>query len=154
MTVAENLRGMGYSLGRDRRRLDAAIDECFEAFPVLAACRNRHAATLSGGEQQMLAMSKAFILKPRVLLIDELSLGLAPIIVDRLLGMVRRINAAGTAVVLVEQSISIALNVVSHAYFMEKGEVRFDGAADELLGRNDLLRAVFLGADARTGSDA
>lgn len=101
----------------------------------------------------MLAMSKAFILKPRLLLIDELSLGLAPIVVDRLLGMVRQINAAGTAVVLVEQSISVALHIVSHAYFMEKGEVRFDGGADELRGRGDLLRAVFLGADARTGSD-
>ena len=153
MTVAENLRGMGYALGRDRRRLEAAIDECYEAFPALAACRDRRAVTLSGGEQQMLAMSKAFILKPRLLLIDELSLGLAPIVVDRLLGMVRQINAAGTAVVLVEQSISVALHIVSHAYFMEKGEVRFDGGADELRGRGDLLRAVFLGADARTGSD-
>jgi len=154
LTVADNLRGMGYTLGRDRRRLDAAIDECFDAFPALAQCRNRNAVTLSGGEQQMLAMSKAFMLKPRLLLIDELSLGLAPIVVDRLLGMVRRINQAGTAVVLVEQSISVALHVVSHAYFMEKGEVRFDGAAEELRGRDDLLRAVFLGAGARTGSEA
>ena len=154
LTVAENLRGMGYALGRDRRRVDAAIDECLDAFPALASCRNRPASTLSGGEQQMLALSKALILKPRLLLIDELSLGLAPIVVDRLLGMVRRINAAGTAVVLVEQSVSIALDVVSHAYFMEKGEVRFDGAAGELVARDDLLRAVFLGAGARTGSDA
>jgi ABC-type branched-subunit amino acid transport system ATPase component len=154
MTVTENLRGMGYALGRDRRRLDAAIDECYDAFPALASCRNRNAATLSGGEQQMLAMSKAFILRPRLLLIDELSLGLAPIVVDQLLDLVRRINTAGTAVVLVEQSISVALHVVTHAYFMEKGEIRFNGPAGELIGRDDLLRAVFLGEGARTGSDA
>jgi ABC-type branched-subunit amino acid transport system ATPase component len=83
-------------------------------------------------------------MKPRLLVIDELSLGLAPIIVGQLLDMVRRINATGTAVVLVEQSVNIALSLVEHAYFMEKGEMRFDGAAGELLARDDLLRAVFL----------
>jgi ABC-type branched-subunit amino acid transport system ATPase component len=100
--------------------------------------------TLSGGEQQMLALGKAFILKPRLLLIDELSLGLAPKVVAELLEMVRRINAAGTAVVLVEQSVNVALSLVDHAYFMEKGEIRFDGAATELVERPDLLRSVFL----------
>jgi ABC-type branched-subunit amino acid transport system ATPase component len=90
-------------------------------------------------------------MRPKVLVIDELSLGLAPIIVAQLLEMVRRINATGTAVVLVEQSVNIALNLVDHAYFMEKGEMRFDGPARDLLGREDLLRAVFLeGADAGT----
>src|SRR5262249_27483079 len=87
--------------------------------------------------------SKALMLRPRLLLIDELSLGLAPVIVGQLLDMVRQINADGTAVVLVEQSVNIALNLVEHAYFMEKGEMRFDGRADELLARDDLLRAVF-----------
>ena len=154
LTVADNLRGMGYALGRDRKRVSRAIDECFDAFPVLAERRNKPAWTLSGGEQQMLALSKAFLLRPRLLLIDELSLGLAPIVVDRLLAMVRKINAAGTAVVLVEQSVSIALNTVDHAYFMEKGEIRFDGTSADLLGRDDLLRAVFLGAAARDGSHA
>ncbi|MDT3439955.1 MFS transporter [Pseudofrankia sp. BMG5.37] len=154
LTVAENLRGLGFSLGRDKKRLDAAIDECFEMFPRLAERRNQPALTLSGGEQQMLALSKAFILKPRLLLIDELSLGLAPIVVDRLLAMVRQINAAGTAVVLVEQSISLALSVVNHAYFMEKGQVRFDGSSADLLARDDLLRAVFLGAASQGGNGA
>ncbi|HJT36867.1 MAG TPA: ABC transporter, partial [Actinomycetota bacterium] len=102
------------------------------------------AATLSGGEQQMLGLSKALMLEPRLLLIDELSLGLAPVIVQQLLKMVRRINEQGTAVVLVEQSVNIALNLVEHAYFMEKGEIRFDGKARDLLRRDDLLRAVFL----------
>jgi ABC-type branched-subunit amino acid transport system ATPase component len=92
----------------------------------------------------MLGLAKAFILQPRLLLIDELSLGLAPVIVGDLLGMVRRINADGTAVVLVEQSVNIALSLVHHAYFMEKGQIRFDGASAELLQRPDLLRSVFL----------
>ena len=148
MTVAENLYGFGYSLGRDKPRLEAAVDVAFETFPRLAERRNQHASTLSGGEQQMLGLCKALILEPRLLLIDELSLGLAPLVVDQLLEMVRQINAKGVAVILVEQSVSIALSVVDHAYFMEKGEMRFDGSASDLLERNDLLRAVFLGAAA------
>jgi ABC-type branched-subunit amino acid transport system ATPase component/sugar phosphate permease len=153
LTVVENLRSYGYSLGKDRRNLGSLIDECFEAFPRLAERRNSLASTLSGGEQQMLGLSKALVMKPRLLVIDELSLGLAPIIVEQLLEMVRRINATGTAVVLVEQSVNIALSLVEHAYFMEKGEMRFDGAAADLLARDDLLRAVFLeGAPSRGGS--
>lgn len=149
LTVMENLRSYGYSLGKERKNLDNLIDECLEAFPRLAERRNSLAAQLSGGEQQMLGLSKALIMRPRVLVIDELSLGLAPIIVGQLLEMVRRINATGTAVVLVEQSVNIALNLVEHAYFMEKGEMRFDGPAADLLSRDDLLRAVFLeGAEA------
>ena len=92
----------------------------------------------------MLGLCKALILKPQLLLIDELSLGLAPVIVGQLLDMVRQINDAGTAVVLVEQSVNIALSVARHAYFMERGQVRFDGSSKELLARGDLLRAVFL----------
>jgi ABC-type branched-subunit amino acid transport system ATPase component/sugar phosphate permease len=149
MSVVDNLRAFGYSLGRDRRALDGALDACFQAFPRLAERRNQNAITLSGGEQQMLGLAKALILRPRLLLIDELSLGLAPVIVEQLLEMVRRINADGTAVVLVEQSVNIALGLVTHAYFMEKGEIRFDGRAQDLLGRDDLLRAVFLGGAAQ-----
>jgi ABC-type branched-subunit amino acid transport system ATPase component/sugar phosphate permease len=154
LTVVDNLRTYGYILGRNKRALDATIDECFEAFPRLYERRSNLANTLSGGEQQMLGLCKALILKPRLLVIDELSLGLAPIIVGQLLEMVRQINAAGTAVVLVEQSVNIALNLVEHAYFMEKGEMRFDGPAADLLARDDLLRAVFLsGAAAGTATD-
>jgi ABC-type branched-subunit amino acid transport system ATPase component len=152
MTVVENLRSFGYTMGTDRRALEQAIDTCFEAFPRLYERRGSLASTLSGGEQQMLGLSKALMLRPRLLLIDELSLGLAPVIVAQLLGMVRRINADGTAVVLVEQSVNIALNLVEHAYFMEKGEMRFDGRSADLLARDDLLRAVFLqGAAAGAG---
>jgi ABC-type branched-subunit amino acid transport system ATPase component/sugar phosphate permease len=144
MTVVENIRSYGYSLGKQRSNLDNLVDECFAAFPRLAERRNSLASQLSGGEQQMLGLSKALVLKPRLLIIDELSLGLAPIIVGQLLDMVRAINAHGTAVVLVEQSVNIALSLVDHAYFMEKGEMRFDGVASDLLAREDLLRAVFL----------
>ncbi|MDQ1697618.1 MAG: branched-chain amino acid transport system ATP-binding protein livF [Frankiaceae bacterium] len=151
MTVVENLRSYGYTMAGERGAVDKAIETCFEAFPRLHERRNSLAATLSGGEQQMLGLSKALMLRPRLLLIDELSLGLAPVIVGQLLELVRQINADGTAVVLVEQSVNIALNLVEHAYFMEKGEMRFDGRAEELLARDDLLRAVFLhGAGATT----
>jgi ABC-type branched-subunit amino acid transport system ATPase component/predicted MFS family arabinose efflux permease len=144
MNVVENLQSYGYTLGRDRRAVEEAIERCFEAFPRLKERRSSAAAMLSGGEQQMVALSKALILRPKVLLIDELSLGLAPVIVSRLLDMVRRINADGTAVVIVEQSVTTALSLVDRAYFMEKGEVRFDGPASDLIDRHDLLRAVFL----------
>jgi ABC-type branched-subunit amino acid transport system ATPase component len=144
LTVAENLRLYGHSLGRRRSDVDALADHCFATFPRLAERRNSLAATLSGGEQQMLGLCKALILRPRLLIIDELSLGLAPVVVGQLLELVREINATGTAVVLVEQSVNIALGLVDHAYFMEKGQMRFDGPSAALLEREDLLRAVFL----------
>jgi ABC-type branched-subunit amino acid transport system ATPase component/predicted MFS family arabinose efflux permease len=144
MTVVENMRTFGFANRRDRKGVDEAIERSFAAFHRLYERRASSASTLSGGEQQMLGLSKALILRPRLLLIDELSLGLAPVIVGQLLEMVREINADGTAVVLVEQSVNIALNLAEHAYFMEKGEMRFDGRSDDLLARDDLLRAVFL----------
>lgn len=143
MTVVDNLRAHGY-LVPDGRVLDTRIDDVFDAFPALARRRSQPASVLSGGEAQMLALGKALLLRPRVLLIDELTLGLAPVVVGELLDLVRRINAEGTSVVLVEQSVNIALSLVDHAYFMEKGRIRFDGPASELLGRDDLLRSVFL----------
>jgi ABC-type branched-subunit amino acid transport system ATPase component/predicted MFS family arabinose efflux permease len=144
MTVVENMRTFGFAAGQSRNALERSIERSFEAFPRLFERRTSLASTLSGGEQQMLGLSKALILRPRLLLIDELSLGLAPVIVGQLLDMVRQINADGTAVVLVEQSVNIALNLAEHAYFMEKGEMRFDGRSADLLARDDLLRAVFL----------
>jgi ABC-type branched-subunit amino acid transport system ATPase component len=144
LTVVENLRMSAYTFGRHRARVESAVDTVFEVFPQLAARRNHLASTLSGGEQQMLALGKAFILRPRLLLIDELSLGLAPKVVSELLAMVRKVNELGAGVVLVEQSVNIALSIVEHAYFMEKGQIRFDGRASHLLERSDLLRSVFL----------
>jgi len=144
LSVVENLQVQGYSHGRNRRAVNAGLEAAFDAFPRLAERRNQPSSTLSGGEQQMLALASALVVKYRLLLIDELSLGLAPKVVAELLEMVRRINAAGTAVVLVEQSVNVALSLVDHAYFMEKGEVKFDGNASDLLARPDLLRSVFL----------
>ena len=150
LSVVDNMRVYGYALGRNGESIDDAIERCFATFPRLAERRNQLASTLSGGEQQMLGLCKALILRPRLLLIDELSLGLAPVIVGQLLDLVREINKTGTAVVLVEQSANIALSVARHAYFMERGEIRFDGPSEDLIGRRDLLRAVFLeGAGSR-----
>ena len=144
LTVLENLRTGGYRYRRDRARLDAAVEEVFGHFPVLDERKDQAAGTLSGGEQQMVALGRAFIAEPRLLLIDELSLGLAPVVVEQLLGIVRAFSARGTTLVLVEQSVNVALSVASRAYFMERGEVRFGGPAAELLDRPDLLRSVFL----------
>jgi ABC-type branched-subunit amino acid transport system ATPase component len=144
MSVLDNLRVFGFSHGHNQRAVEQGVEAVFAAFPALGQRRHQHAATLSGGEQQMLALGKSFILSPRLLLIDELSLGLAPIVVAELLEMVRQINSAGTAVVLVEQSVTVALSLVEHAYFMEKGAIRFDGPAAQLVERPDLLRSVFL----------
>jgi ABC-type branched-subunit amino acid transport system ATPase component len=145
LSVVENLRLYGYTNGRSKRTVDEAVDVAFATFPQLASRRDQLAQTLSGGEQHMLGLTKALILRPRLLLVDELSLGLAPKVVGELLGLVREINGRGTAVVVVEQSVNVALSVAAHAYFMERGEIRFDGKAGELLDRRDLLRAVFLG---------
>jgi ABC-type branched-subunit amino acid transport system ATPase component len=117
-------------------------------FPNLARRLDSPAAVLSGGEQQMLTLGQAFIAKPKLLMIDELSLGLAPIVVEELLGVVSRAHAEGTSVILVEQSVNVALTVADRACFMEKGEVRFAGPTAELLHRDDILRAVFLGGAA------
>ncbi len=149
LSVIENLRAHAFTLGGDGRLVESRIDDALVAFPRLAERRNQPAATLSGGEQQMLALAKAMIVKPRVLLIDELSLGLAPVVVGELLATVRRINASGASVVLVEQSINVALSLADRAYFLERGRVQFEGRSSDLLQRDDLLRSVFLGQAAQ-----
>jgi ABC-type branched-subunit amino acid transport system ATPase component len=128
----------------DRDHVTAATERAVQAFPVLRDRWHQSAGTMSGGEQQMLNLSLALLAKPRLLLIDELSLGLAPVIVEQLLDIVRSIHATGTTVVVVEQSLTTALRLAERAVFLEKGEVRFSGPTSELLDRPDLLRAVFL----------
>jgi branched-chain amino acid transport system ATP-binding protein len=111
---------------------------------VLRERSNQLAGDLSGGEQQMLALGGALMTKPKLLMIDELSLGLAPTVVGQLLEVVREIHERGTTIVLVEQSVNVALNLAERAVFMEKGQVRFEGAATDLLERPDILRSVFI----------
>jgi branched-chain amino acid transport system ATP-binding protein len=144
LTVAENLRIAGWLYRDDKEYLTSATARVLEYFPILEARATTPAGSLSGGEQQMLSLAQAFIAKPRLLMIDELSLGLAPTIVDRLLDIVRAIHDSGTTIILVEQSVNVALRLAKRAVFMEKGEVRFSGPTSELLGRTDILRAVFL----------
>ncbi len=143
LTVSENLRLAGWTRHR-HHDVDAAIEEVLTIFPVLRERYTASAADLSGGQQQMLALGMAFISKPRVLLIDELSLGLAPVIVGQLLPLVRRLADDGAAVILVEQSVHVALTLAERAYFMERGTIRFSGPTADLLNRPDLLRSVFL----------
>jgi branched-chain amino acid transport system ATP-binding protein len=144
LTVEQNLQAATWLTENDeefvRRQRDHILNEFF---PVLKTRLNERAGTLSGGEQQMLALSQAFLMKPRLLMIDELSLGLSPAVVEQLLRIVRAIHHDGTTIILVEQSVNVALTLAQRAVFMEKGEVRFDGSTEELLSRPDLLRSVF-----------
>ncbi len=144
LSVAENLRAAGWLVRRDRAELAARVAEVLEVFPVLADRLDEPAANLSGGQQQMLALGMSLLSRPRLLLIDELSMGLAPVIVGQLSAMVRRVAQEGTTVVLVEQSVNVALTMASTAMFMERGRIRYRGPAEELLERPDLLRAVLL----------
>jgi ABC-type branched-subunit amino acid transport system ATPase component len=153
LTVAENLRAAGWAQRRDRVELRRRQERCLDWFPALAQRLDVAAGDLSGGEQQMLSLSQALLSRPRLLMIDELSLGLAPTIVEDLLAIVRAIHEGGTAILLVEQSVDIALRLAERAVFMEKGEVRFEGPTTELIERDDIVRAVYLrGAAAMAAS--
>jgi ABC-type branched-subunit amino acid transport system ATPase component/predicted MFS family arabinose efflux permease len=144
LTVRENLDLAGWTNRRDAVGVRASIAEALATFPTLADRLDDPAGNLSGGQQQMLALAMSFVMRPRILLIDELSLGLAPAVVGQLLPIVRRMAAEGVTVVLVEQSVNVALTVAERAYFLERGTIRFDGPTKELLERPDLLRSVFL----------
>ena len=129
---------------RDADAADAGTTLAYDRFPELREHAASRAGDLSGGQQQMLNLAMALVARPRLLLLDELSLGLAPVVVERLLGVVRELAASGTTMLLVEQSVPLALEVAARAYFLEQGVVRFEGPTRELLDRPDLVRAVFL----------
>jgi ABC-type branched-subunit amino acid transport system ATPase component len=148
MTVEENLQIQSLAIRKQSALLRERTEQVFAAFPRLAERRTSPAGKLSGGEQQQLALARAILLDPEVLCIDELSLGLAPIVVGELLEVVGRLHAEGTTLVLVEQSLNIAAKLCERAIFLEKGEVRFEGRTAELLERDDIARAVFLGGAA------
>jgi branched-chain amino acid transport system ATP-binding protein len=145
LTVAEHFKaGTWLFTNEDPAEVERRIQDVLDRFPRLRERWTQLAGNLSGGEQQQLALGMAFVAKPKLLIIDELSLGLAPKIVEQLLDMVRAIHEAGCTIILVEQSVNVALTVASRAYFLEKGEVRFDGPTADLLERGDILRSVFL----------
>jgi branched-chain amino acid transport system ATP-binding protein len=154
MTVEENLR-LGFSPHRKQGKhvLSERLDEVMSHFPILRERAHQAAGTLSGGEQQMLVTARALMSAPRLLLVDELSLGLAPIIVAQLFEILREVNAAGTAVLLVEQFVHMALGNTDRAYVLQKGEVAVTGASRELLADEGLIGA-YLGDSEFAHSDA
>ena len=144
LTVEENLHLAAWLFRKDPEYVQRATEQVLDYFPILRQRWEQKAGNLSGGEQQMLTLGQAFIAQPKLLMIDELSLGLAPVVVEQLLEIVKAIHASGTTIVLVEQSVNVAITLAERAVFMEKGEVRFDGKTADLLDRPDVLHAVFL----------
>ncbi len=151
LTVAENLRAAGWLVRKRQDDLAAGQAEAARLFPNLTGRSAQRAGTLSGGEQQMLALAMVLLTRPRLLVVDELSLGLAPEVVGRLLAALRALQERGVAVLLVDQSINVALAVADRALVLERGQVGFAGPARELEQRPDLLRSVFLGGAVADG---
>lgn len=147
LTIGENLKAALLGSKIDDAEVEARIGRAIAAFPALSGRLHEQAGDLSGGQQQMLALAMALMHQPEVLLIDELSLGLAPVVVQELLEVVENLKADGQTMIIVEQSLNVALAFADRAIFMEKGIVRFEGPAQELLDRDDLARAVFLGGE-------
>ena len=142
LTVADNLRVASYALTREQAQ--SGRDRVLELFPQLARRLTATARTLSGGEQQMVVLAQALIGQPRYLLIDELSLGLAPVVVSRLIPVIATVAESGTGVLLIEQFATVALGLAHHAHIMEGGRIRFSGLASELRDHPDLLRSAYL----------
>jgi len=147
MTVRQNLVMGSYIHRRDSVDVERRIASVLELFPDLERRQGQRASSMSGGQQQMLALARVLLHEPEILLIDELSLGLAPTVVQDLLQLIERLQERGQTIILVEQSLNVALSIADRAIFLEKGQVRFAGSAQELLERDDLARAVFLGRD-------
>jgi len=151
--VDETLRLAGAMAGIRRSEIDARITDVYAVFDRLYERRAQLAGTLSGGEQQMLAIARGLIVKPRLLMIDEMSQGLAPTIVQGLFGIVRSLAEQGVSVLIVEQFVTSALAVASRAYVLEKGEVAFAGKAAELAENEEFVKGSYLGEGA-TDADA
>ncbi len=146
MTVEENLRLAG-ELRRTRAEVSGAIEEQVRRFPVLGKRRGSPAGTLSGGEQQMLAFARALVARPRILLLDEPSMGLSPLLVQQVFEAVKTIHREGATILLVEQNASLALSMTDHAYVLERGRVVFEGPSLELAA-DPRVRSAYLGGDA------
>jgi ABC-type branched-subunit amino acid transport system ATPase component/MFS family permease len=144
LTTGENLRMAGWLYDKDPEHVKRATESVLTYFPILRQRQNTPSGSLSGGEQQMLSLAMAFIAEPRLLIIDELSLGLAPTVIESLLEIVKAIHERGTAVMLIEQSVNLALRLTDRAVFMEKGQVVFAGPTAELVEHDEIVRAVML----------
>ena len=143
MSVSENLE-MGAFLRNDHKQIEKEVKEIFLMFPNLKRRLHQPAGTLSGGEQQMLAISRALLSHPKLLLLDEPSMGLAPIIVKDIFKVIQKINQGGVSILLVEQNVGQSLEIADRAYVMENGNIRFSGTPSELLA-SDSLRQAYLG---------
>lgn len=143
LTVLQNLYTGGY-LSRNKAKLNAILEQIYQYFPILAQRRDQRANTLSGGEQQMLAIGRMMMSSPRLILLDEPSLGLSPIMMKEISRIILTIRESGTPVVLVEQNAEMALKLANHGYVMETGKISLDGPAEELRG-NDHVRKAYLG---------
>ena len=143
MTVRENLEMGGYS--RNPSEISSSLENVFTRFPRLKEREKQIAGTLSGGEQQMLAMARALMSKPRLMMLDEPSMGLAPILVEQIFDIIRELHAGGTTILLVEQNAQMALSVANRAYVLETGNISMSGPASELL-ENDAVRKAYLGS--------
>lgn len=147
MSVQDNLRVAGGDLSRGA--LNAAMEQTLALFPELQTRLGMPAGDLSGGQQQMVAIAQALMVKPRFLVIDELSFGLAPLIVARLVPVIRKIAADGIGVLLIEQFTQLALGLADHAYVMSRGEVSYDGAPDKLISDPDILHRAYFPVNSR-----
>jgi branched-chain amino acid transport system ATP-binding protein len=149
LSVAENFRMAGYGAGISGANYTARLDAALSFFPVLRERMSQLAGTLSGGQQQMLAVARALVTRPRLLMIDELSFGLAPVVVKQLFALLPAILAEGTSILLVEQFVGQALAVATRAYVLEKGELSFAGPAAELAEREGFVESSYLGSGAQ-----
>ena len=144
MSVTENLT-MGANLIKDRAFIKDGLDRVFTIFPRLKEREKQQAGTLSGGEQQMLALGRALMTNGSLLMLDEPSMGLAPIVVEDIFRVIRQINETGTSILLIEQNAFLALNTASHAYVLETGKITMQGASQDLLA-DERVKAAYLGA--------
>ena len=143
MTVRENLEMGGFT--RPAEEIGETMEDMFKRFPRLKEREKQIAGTLSGGEQQMLAMARALMSKPKLLMLDEPSMGLAPILVEQIFDIIKELHAAGTTILLVEQNAQMALSVADRAYVLETGTISMSGNADDLL-HDDAVRKAYLGS--------
>ena len=144
LSVYENLMMGAYTV-KDQQKFKAELDKVYELFPRLAERRKQIAGTLSGGEQQMLAMSRALMINPKLLMLDEPSMGLAPILVDQIFSIIKDLHAAGTTILLVEQNASKALEISDRAYVLETGKITLSGTGKELMQSSEVQKAYLGG---------